>query len=144
MFAQHLRFASRLGAAGVGATVLSSNSSNSTTTSTTRCDAMGQQQLRRPTPPQQRSAFDHALDDREKDTAGFVGVFLDAASVARVQNAVGGPLSRNAHALIQLHPEPELKRSFAPLFGSKVCLCEEGGVGGGLWREGLSSLAGGH
>jgi len=119
MFAQHLRFASRLGAAGVGATVLSSHS-NSTTS--TRCDAVGQQQLRRPTPPQQRSAFDHALDEREKDTAGFVGVFLDAASVARVQNAVGGPLSRNAHALIQLHPEPELKRSFAPLFGSKVCV----------------------
>jgi hypothetical protein len=122
MFAQHLRFASRLGAAGAGATVLS-NSHRNSNSSTTRCDAVGQQQLRRPTPPQQRSAFDHALDDREKDTAGFVGVFLDAASVARVQNAVGGPLSRNAHALIQLHPEPELKRSFAPLFGSKVCMC---------------------
>lgn len=129
MFAQHLRFASRLGAAGVGAAVLSSKHIEGN--SSTRCDAVGQQQLRRTTPPQQRLVFDHALDDREKDTAGFVGVFLDAASVARVQNAVGGPLSRNAHALIQLHPEPELKRSFAPLFGTKVCVCQGGAKASG-------------
>lgn len=122
MYAHQLRIASRVGLGlGVAALVRSNSNSNSTTMSKpTRCEtAQHQQQLRRPS-SQEQTYFDHALDDREKDTAGFVGVFLDAASVKRVQNAVGGSLGRNAHALVQLHPEPGVKRSFAPLFGSKV------------------------
>ncbi|EWM25395.1 GCK domain-containing protein [Nannochloropsis gaditana] len=122
MYAHQLRIASRVGLGlGVAALVRSNSNSNSTTISKpTRCEtAQHQQQLRRPS-SQQQTYFDHALDDREKDTAGFVGVFLDAASVKRVQNAVGGSLGRNAHALVQLHPEPGVKRSFAPLFGSKA------------------------
>ncbi len=115
MFA-HLRTAARVGALGGAASLLASSSS------TTRPGGMGGGE-RRPArceavQQQERRQYYDQVD--EKDTAGFVGVFLDAASVERVQKAVGGPLGRNAHALIQLHPEPETKRSFAPLFGSKV------------------------
>lgn len=143
MFSHNLRLLTRVGVMGAGATVLArvpSSSVNSTSASSgpggvARCEAGqgggGQAQLHRA--PQQHqhhhhhqheqssSSQHHALESYEKDSAGFVGVFLDAASVEKVQNAVGGTLGRNAHALIHLHPDPATKRSFAPLFGSKVC-----------------------
>lgn len=141
MFSHNLRLLTRVGVLGAGATVLArvpSSSGNSTSGGPggARCEAAqgggGQAQLHRAPQHQHQhhhhqheqssSQQHHALESYEKDSAGFVGVFLDAASVEKVQNAVGGTLGRNAHALIHLHPDPATKRSFAPLFGSKVCI----------------------
>jgi hypothetical protein len=61
------------------------------------------------------------FDEGSKDAAGFVGVFLDRASVDKARTAVGAELGRAPHALVHLHPDPATKGTFAPLFGAKVC-----------------------
>lgn len=114
--ASNFRLFSRLGLLGAGSTALahftpfsghgSSTNGGRSGTGPARCDG-------------------NFLDD-EKDTAGFVGVFLDQASIDKVKQhgLLGGPagasLGRTPHALVHLHPDPETRRSFAPLFGSKV------------------------
>lgn len=60
------------------------------------------------------------LYDESKDSAGFVGVFLDRASVDRARAELGASLTRVPHALVHLHPDSATKEMFAPLFGSKA------------------------
>lgn len=60
------------------------------------------------------------FDEGSKDAAGFVGVFLDRASVEKARAAVGAELGQAPHALVHLHPDPATKETFAPLFGAKV------------------------
>ena len=131
--AASLRGLARLGGLGVGATLLTRDAPNS--------DG-GHGAKRRPqqrAPPVLASGIGGparceaaALFEESKDSAGFVGVFLDRASVEKARSALGtnANLTRAPHALVHLHPDPATKEMFAPLFGAKVRE-REGRRGGG-------------
>lgn len=59
---------------------------------------------------------------------GFLGVFLDTESVAKVLKLTtrSSPITLVPHAIIHLHPDPDTHHVFAPLCGAKAKLRVKG------------------
>lgn len=117
-----VRGLARMGGLGAGAALLVRAGD---TVDQTKLATQPPQQPRRgvllpPGPARCDAAAAGFFDDSSKDAAGFVGVFLDRASVDKARAAVGAELGRAPHALVHLHPDPATKETFAPLFGAKV------------------------
>jgi hypothetical protein len=80
-----------------------------------RCEEAEGEGDRREMPP--RRTYHHPSE------GGFVGVFLDADSTAKLQELHGGEGGRGPpHAVIHLHPTPGDQAVFSPLYGAKVGL----------------------